>query len=161
MNLLKSFHQGNHENLSTIKGIDESDIKSKKGGGKFYLPDIDNKINTRIIELDDSHLEYNDTNENQINKINTIRLPNINQHKPILMEGFKNSSGKNNFGGDYKLMKHNLSNHSIENTNNNTQYSKKMMKKKTLFKKDKFNESKKNYISPYGQKIMSNNLKIA
>lgn len=66
-------------------------------------------------------------------------------------------------------MKHNLSNHSIENTILNTQYSKKMLKKKNIpvnsnnnnFKKDQYKEIKKNYISPYAQKIMSNNLKIS
>jgi len=75
----------------------------------------------------------------------------------MLMEALKNS-GSNNFG-DYKLMKHNLSNHSLENTINNTHYSKNM-KKKITFKKDQFKELKKNYISPYAQKIISNNLKI-
>jgi len=76
------------------------------------------------------------------------------------MEVLKKSG--NNFGDykDYKLMKHNLSNHSIENTINNTQYSKKMLKNKITFKKDQFKEIKKNYISPYAQKIMTNNLKI-
>lgn len=154
INLLKSFHQ---ENVSTIKGVDESDIKSKKGN-KYYLPDIDNKISTRILELDDSNHENKDEIEVNNNKITTIKLPNINPHKHHLMEAFKHS-GRDNFG-DYKYMKHNLSNYSIENTNNNTQYSKKMMKKKITFKKEQFKELKKKYISPYAQKIMSNNLKI-
>jgi len=154
INLLKSFHQ---ENASTIKGIDESDIKSKKGT-KFYLPDIDNKISTKIIELDDSNNDQQGEEAN-INKITTIKLPNINPNKPMIMEVLKNS-GSNNLG-DYKMMKHNLSNHSIENTNNNTHYSKTLVKKKMTLKKDQFRELKKNYISPYAQKIMSNNLKIS
>jgi hypothetical protein len=155
--LLKSFHQ---ENVSTIKGVDESDIKSKKGN-KFYLPDIDNKLSTRILELDDSHNDNNDEIELNNHKVTTIKLPNINLNKPLVLDVLKNS-GSNNFGGgDYKLMKHNLSNHSIEQTNNNTQYSKKLMKNKITCKKDQFKELKKNYISPYAQKVMSNNLKIS
>ena len=144
-----------------IKGIDESDIKSKKGG-KFYLPDIEaniNNINTKILEQDDSYNEKQDEIQIKQNKLTTIKLPNINQHKQIMQEALKNS-GSNNLG-DYKTMKHNLSNHSIENTNNNTQYSKNMVKKKITVKKDQFKELKKNYISPYAQKIMSNNLKFS
>lgn len=96
-------------------------------------------------------------------KVSTIRLPNINAHKIPILDSLK-GSGINNFGaGDYKMMKHNLSNHSIgiENTNNNTHYSKNMLKNKITFRKDQFKELKKNYVSPYAQKIMSNNLKIA
>lgn len=156
INLLKSFHH-QQENISILKGHDESDIKSKKTG-KFYLPEIDNKITNKIIELEDSNYE-NNYEEINSNKITTIKLPNINQHKPMILEALKNS-GSNNFGGDYKLMKHNLSNHSLENTINNTHYSKNNVKKKITFKKDQFKELKKNYISPYAQKIISNNLKI-
>lgn len=96
-------------------------------------------------------------------KVSAIRLPNINAHKLSIPDALK-KSGSNNFGaGDYKIMKHNLSNHSIgiENTNNNTQYSKNMLKNKITIRKDQFKELKKNYISPYAQKIISNNLKIA
>jgi hypothetical protein len=149
--------------------VDDSDIKSKKGN-KYHLPDIiENRINSKIIE--DSYNEHYDdnsiTNNHHIlhnnivsnnNKSIIIKLPQINK-KGVNADLFK-KSGSNNFG-DYKVMKHNLSNHSIENTINNTQYSKNMMiKNKIPFKKDQFKEIKKNYISPYAQKIINNNLKI-
>mgnify|MGYP001603727887 CR=1 FL=1 len=54
--------------MTTIKGVDESDIKSKKGT-KFYLPDIDNKISTKIIELDDS----NENNDIELNNVKEIK----------------------------------------------------------------------------------------
>ena len=106
--------------------------------------------------MDDS---YNENQDDKTNKINAIKLPQINQMKGINLDSLK-KSGSNNFG-DYKMMKHNLSNHSIENTINNTQYSKNMIKNKITFRKDQFKELKKNYISPYAQKIMTNNLKIS
>lgn len=158
---MKSFHQDNISGFG--KGVDESDIKSKKN--KYFLPDIYEK-NTNNRIFDNSNIIEED-NQEDIFKVQTIKLPNINQHGKI--DQFKNS-GFNNFGnGDYKMMKHNLSNHSIENTILNTQYSKKMLKKKNIpinsnnnnFKKDQYKEIKKNYISPYAQKIMSNNLKIS
>lgn len=119
---------------------------------KILLPDIDGKKNiSKIIELDDS--DYND-------KLTALKLPIIQTNKGLL-ETLK-KSGSNYFGNaEYKNMKHNLSNQSIE-MQVSTHYSKNKMKNKMLtFRKDQFKEIKKNYVSPYNQKIMNNNLKIA
>lgn len=52
-------------------------------------------------------------------------------------------------------MKHNLSHQSLE-IQINTQYS----KKNNANMSKKMNELKKNYVSPYSQKIIQNNIKI-
>lgn len=165
---------------------DESELKTKRNFNnnaynKSYLPDIvENKVNSKKIELDNSIedntkekiIKYNNyniaNNYNNINKAN-IKLPlivlnNNNNNSKLLLENLK-KSGSNNFPiNDFRYIKHNLSNQSIENINNYnniTQYSKNMVKNKIAFKKDQFKELKKNYISPYAQKVMNNNLKIS
>ena len=64
---------------------------------------------------------------------------------------------------DFKnTMKHNISNQSLE-ININTQYSKRNngnMSKKVTIKLYKMNELKKQYVSPYSQKKINNNIKL-
>ena len=84
--------------------------------------------------------------------------------KMYLLKLSQVKAGSNFFNSnEYKnQIKHNLSNQSLE-IQINTQYSKnnQNMSKKVNFRcKFKMNELKKNYVSPYSQKIMNNNVKI-
>lgn len=67
-----------------------------------------------------------------------------------------NKAGSNYFNSnEFKTSaKHNISNQSIE-ININTQYS-----KRNVNMSKKMSELKKNYVSPYSQKIIFNNIKI-
>lgn len=75
----------------------------------------------------------------------------------------KVKAGSNFFNSnEYKnQIKHNLSNQSLE-IQINTQYSKnnQNMSKKVIISFIQMHELKKNYVSPYSQKIMNNNVKI-
>ena len=75
----------------------------------------------------------------------------------IFYKKIQNKAGSNYFNSnEFKnSIKHNLSNQSLE-ININTQYS----KKNAGSMSKKMNELKKHYVSPYSQKIISNNLKI-
>jgi len=155
-NFMKSFH---NDSQSFIKSTDDTqnqiNLKNtqRKADKVSYLPDI--KVNI-IVEANQKKNDSDDS-DNENNKrsnITYLKLPPINK---VNDGNSKNAKAGSNFFGsnEYKnQIKHNLSNQSLE-IQINTQYSK---NNQNMSKK--MHELKKNYVSPYSQKIMNNNVKI-
>lgn len=133
-------------------------MKKRDTIGITILPEIkDNYENVNSNNnSNNQYLEDSGCLDNSKRHIATfLRLPKIKEIK----NKFDKDHNFNHINEFKNSMKQNRSNHSIELNNNNTQYSKKPNNYNTKIKHH-IQEMKKNYISPYSKKTISNNIQI-